>query len=110
MFCNNIPKWLHLEILIILDTWNFELELFDKSGALVKNKNAIDAFERIYLGTDFNFQKNKDDEAKKMADKIKKNDGVFIIKGLSKMLREEDRSFTILSESIKIKDKKDGEK
>ena len=45
-----------------------------------------------------------------MADKIKKNDGVFIIKGLSKMLREEDRSFTILSESIKIKDKKDGEK
>lgn len=104
LFNKNIPKWLHLEIMVILDKWNFELGLYEKSGSLSRSSEAIEAYERLYFGTEYAFQKLKDEETKKMAEKISKNKGVFVIPELAAMFKEEEKSYTILSESIKIKD------
>ena len=104
LFSKNIPKWLHLEILVILEKWNFEIGMYEKSGSLSRNSEAIEAYERLFLGTEYAYRKEIDDEAKKMAEKIKKNNGKFVIPELDTMFQEEEKSYTILSESIKIKD------
>ena len=101
MYHKNFPKWFLLEIMVAIDKWKEDLNIFKLTNALSKNTNLLDSYFRLYRGKEYEFQKKRDEETKEMAKKIKENDGIIYIEGMPNE-EEDERTYRVSSDQINI--------